>query len=103
MFILKSIKATFKFYMLYIQPLLGLYLVCSGLWMLYYPDASICTETSIELCTTSLIDTIRPSLYIIFGVVVVIAWYLTELLPKLRGDEKEGRIKSGVKPEDFVK
>lgn len=100
MFILRLIRTAFKFYMLYIQPLLGLYLVGSGLWSLYFPDASICTES---ICTTSLIDTIRPSLYIIFGIAIVIAWYFTDLRQKLRGDEKEGRIKSGVKPEDFVK
>lgn len=103
MFIFRCIKVVFKFYMLYIQPLVGFYLICGGLWALHSPAESTCVANTLESCTTSASEIVRAGLYLIIGIAVVGVWYLTDLKAKLRGEDKEENVKSGVKPEDFVK
>ncbi|HBX3183409.1 hypothetical protein HC634_22040 [Escherichia coli] len=103
MIIFRYIKNIFNFYLLYIQPILGLYLVSIGLWMFFVADEKNCTETSIELCAVSTIDILKPAIFVFLGIITVAGWYFTELQPKLRGEGKYMKVKTGVKPEDFVK
>ena len=53
MFTCRYIRNLLNVYLLYIQPIIGLYLVSIGLWMFYAPDEQTCTEISIGLCTVS--------------------------------------------------
>ncbi len=103
MSIFKYIRAAFKFYMLYIQPLLGFYLICSGLWIFNSPVESACISNNLESCTNSATVIMKASIYLTIGIGVVAVWYFTDLQPKLRGEDQEKQVKSGVKPEDFVK
>lgn len=41
--------------------------------------------------------------FVFLGIITVAGWYFTELQPKLRGEGKYMKVKTGVKPEDFVK
>lgn len=97
---MNKIKKIYNIYMLYIQPLLGFYLMVYWLWLMNTPYEPICFGV---ICAKSLLDEIKPFLCFIFGVAIIIEWYLTELQPKLRGEGKYMKVKKGVKPEDFVK
>ena len=103
MYIFKCIRAVINFYMRYVQPLLGLCLVLNGLWILYSSSVSPCMENNLESCTTSGAVIIRASLYLVIGIAVVAVWFFTEVHPKQSGEDQENKVKSGVKPEDFVK
>lgn len=103
MFILRYIKALINFYLLYIQPILGVLLISMGLWGFYAPDEGTCTNINIELCAVSAIDIIEPFFWIILGAITIAGWYFTELQPKLRGEGKYRKTRYGVKPEDFIK
>ena len=103
MFTCRYIINLLNVYLLYIQPIIGLYLVSIGLWMFYAPDEQTCTEISIGLCTVSAIEILKPVVFILLGVTNITGWYFTELQPKLRREGKYKKIEAGVKPEDFVK
>ncbi|EAB5610780.1 hypothetical protein ECA96_23945 [Salmonella enterica subsp. enterica] len=103
MVVFKYIRAAINFYLLYIQPMLGLFLISIGLWGFYAPDEGTCTNLNIELCAVSAIDILKPAIFVLLGVITVTGWYFTELQPRLRGEGKYMKVKTGVKPEDFVK
>ncbi|HHI5966340.1 TPA: hypothetical protein ACWZIC_004551 [Escherichia coli] len=103
MFIFRYIKALINIYLLYIQPILGMFLIGIGLWRFYAPDEGTCTNLNIELCAVSAIDVLKPAIFVFLGIITVAGWYFTELQPKLRGEGKYMKVKTGVKPEDFVK
>nr|HAJ9796072.1 hypothetical protein [Salmonella enterica] len=56
-----------------------------------------------DICAKSLLDEIKPSLCFIFGVAIITEWYFFVLQPKISGKNKHLKVKTGVKPEDFVK
>ncbi|HBA8604301.1 TPA: hypothetical protein J1145_004126 [Escherichia coli] len=103
MFVFKIIRAAINFYPLYIQPMLGLFLISTGLWGFYAPYEGDCTNLNLELCTVSAIDVLKPAIFVLLGCIIIAVWYFTELQPKLRGEGKYMKVKTGVKPEDFVK
>lgn len=103
MFIIRYIKALINFYLLYIQPILGVFLISAGLWGFYAPDEGTCTNLNIELCAVSAIDILMPAIFVLLGVITIAGWYFTEPQPRLRGEGKYMKVKTGVKPEDFVK
>ena len=49
------------------------------------------------------IDVLKPAIFVFLGIITVAGWYFSELQPKLRGEGKYMKVKTGVKPEDFVK
>ncbi|HFW3409442.1 TPA: hypothetical protein ACIBHE_003574 [Salmonella enterica subsp. enterica serovar Chailey] len=103
MCVFKYIRAAINFYLLYIQPMLGLFLISIGLWGFYAPDEGTCTSLNIELCAVSAIDVLKPAIFVFLGVITIAGWYFTELQPRLRGEGKYMKVKTGVKSEDFVK
>lgn len=94
------IKKIFNIYMLYIQPLLGIYLIVYWLWLINTPYEPICFG---EICTKSFLDEIKPFLCFLFGMAIILEWYYLELKPKISGEKKSIKFKKGVKPEDFIK
>ena len=102
MSVFKYIRTVYKFYMLFIQPLLGLCIIGYSLWVFYSPVETVCVTESIESCTSSASVIVRACIYLVIGMAVLAVWFFTDLQPKLRGEDKE-KSGSGVKPEDFVK
>ncbi len=99
MFIFRYIKTLINIYLLYIQPILGMFLIGIGLWGFYAPDEGTCTNLNIELCAVSAIDVLKPAIFVFLGIITVAGWYFTELQPKLRGVgqvyEGKNRCKTG--------
>ncbi|EAO5315637.1 hypothetical protein DRI08_22645 [Salmonella enterica] len=96
----RSLKKIINIYMLYIQPLLGLYLLIYWLWLMNTPYEPICFG---EICEKSIVDELMPFLCFLFGAAIIIEWYFFALQPKLSEKNKLLKPKTGVKPEDFVK
>lgn len=63
MFVLRYIRTAINFHMLYIQPMLGLFLISIGLWGFYVPDEGTCSNLKIELCAVSTIDILKPAIF----------------------------------------
>lgn len=85
---------------LFCELITGFTFIGYGAFQLFIddPEAQICTEISI--CAADSRSLITPWLFVCFGMLVIIIWYLTVYLP-LR--EKESQFIPSVKPEDFVK
>ena len=82
--LMKAIKSVFNFYMLCVQPLLGLFLVGYSVW---------------KFSGDSISALLEPASYFVIGTVVLFVWYIA--WQKERSKEEE--FKSSIKPEDFVK
>ncbi|ECS4582053.1 hypothetical protein BZ329_21870 [Salmonella enterica subsp. enterica serovar Enteritidis] len=93
--LMKAIKSVFNFYILYVQPFIGLALVGYGAWE--FSGDSICTADKVIACNTSVL--LKPASYFVVGTVVLFVWYIA--WQKERSKEEE--FKSSIKPEDFVK
>lgn len=98
---IKIIKKTFTFYALYIHPLIGVWFIGLGLFTLYstYATESLCVQT-IATCATSAVDQFMSGAFILFGVIVLLFWYIDTYAPYRN---KKNDFKSSLKPEDFVK
>lgn len=72
-----------------------------GLFKLYstYATESLCVQT-IATCATSEIDQFMSGAVILFGVIVLLFWYIDTYAPYRN---KKNDFKSSLKPEDFVK
>lgn len=93
--LIKIIKSVFNFYMLCVQPLLGLFLVGYSVWR--FSGDSICTADKVIACNISVL--LEPASNFVIGTVVLFVWYIA--WQKERSKEEE--FKSSIKPEDFVK
>lgn len=70
--LIKIIKSVFNFYMLYVQPLLGLFLVGYSVWRF----SGICTADKVIVCDTSVL--LEPASYFVIGTVILFAWYIAD-------------------------
>ncbi|ECG5972641.1 hypothetical protein ACX941_004670 [Escherichia coli] len=93
--LIKIIKSVFNFYMLCVQPLLGLFLVGYSIWS--FSGDGICTADKVIACDISIY--LEPAFYLIIGTVVLFVWYIAWQTER----SKEEDFKSSIKPEDFVK
>ncbi|WP_105450998.1 hypothetical protein [Escherichia coli] len=93
--LIKIIKSVFNFYMLCVQPLLGLFLVGYSVWR--FSDKGICTADKVIVCDTSVL--LEPASYFVIGTIVLFVWYIAWQTER----SKEEDFKSSIKPEDFVK
>ena len=66
--LIKIIKSVFNFYMLCVQPLLGLFLVGYSVWR--FSDKGICTADKV-ICDTSVL--LEPASYFVIGTVVLVS------------------------------
>ncbi|HAZ3854380.1 TPA: hypothetical protein J1422_004398 [Escherichia coli] len=82
--LMKAIKSVFNFYMLYLQPFIGVVLAGYGVW---------------KFSGSSISALLEPASYFVIGTVVLFVWYIA--WQKERSKEEE--FKSSIKPEDFVK
>ena len=82
--LMKAIKSVFNFYMLYLQPFIGVVLAGYGVW---------------KFSGDSISAILEPVSYFVIGTVVLFVWYIA--WQKERSKEEE--FKSSIKPEDFVK
>lgn len=82
--LMKAIKSVFNFYMLYLQPFIGVVLAGYGVW---------------KFSGGSISALLEPASYFVIGTVVLFVWYIA--WQKERSKEEE--FKSSIKPEDFVK
>ena len=82
--LMKAIKSVFNFYMLYLQPFIGVVLAGYGVW---------------KFSGDSISALLEPASYFVIGTVVLFVWYIA--WQKERSKEEE--FKSSIKPEDFVK
>lgn len=92
--LIKIIKSVFNFYMLCVQPLLGLFLMGYSIWS--FSGDGICTADKV-ICDTSVL--LEPASYFVIGTVVLFVWYIAWQTER----SKEEDFKSSIKPEDFVK
>lgn len=85
---------------LYLELITGFSFIGSGAYELFISDSGsqICSE--ISLCDTEILGIITPWLFVCFGMLVIIIWYLTTYLPHR---ENESKFTTPIKPEDFVK
>ncbi|EFZ9832621.1 hypothetical protein H4K97_004520 [Salmonella enterica] len=81
--LMKAIKSVFNFYMLYLQPFIGVVLAGYGVW---------------KFSGDSISALLEPASYFVIGTVVLFVWYIA--WQKERSKEE---FKSSIKPEDFVK
>ncbi|TRG24353.1 hypothetical protein [Salmonella enterica] len=82
--LMKAIKSVFNFYMLYLQPFIGVVLAGYGVW---------------KFSGDSISALLEPASNFVIGTVVVFVWYIA--WKKERSKEEE--YKSSIKPEDVVK
>ncbi|MBZ2352436.1 hypothetical protein K6626_23470 [Escherichia coli] len=82
--LIKIIKSVFNFYMLCVQPVIGLVLAGYGAW---------------KFSGDSISALLEPASYFVIGTVFLFVWYIA--WQKERSKEEE--FKSSIKPEDFVK
>ena len=92
--LIKTIKSVFNFYMLCMQPLLGLFLVGYSVWK--FSDKGICTIADKVICDTSVL--LEAASYFVIGTVVLFVWYIAWQAER----SKEVDFKSSIKPVDFV-
>lgn len=70
--LIKIIKSVFNFYMLCVQPLLGLFLVGYSVWK--FSGDGICTADKVIACDISIY--LKPAFYLLIGTVVLFVWYI---------------------------
>lgn len=93
--LIKIIKSVFNFYMLCVQPLLGLFLMGYSIWS--FSGDGICTADKVIACDISIY--LEPAFYLLIGTVVLFVWYIAWQTER----SKEEEFKSSIKPEDFVR
>ncbi len=84
MFIFRYIKTLINIYLLYIQPILGMFLIGIGLWGSMHLMREL-VLISILSYAVSAIDVLKPAIFVFLGIITVAGWYFTELQPKLGG------------------
>ncbi|ENW0617396.1 hypothetical protein ACFLHM_003955 [Escherichia coli] len=70
--LIKIIKSVFNFYMLCVQPLLGLFLMGYSIWS--FSGDGICTADKVIACDISIY--LEPAFYLLIGTVVLFVWYI---------------------------
>lgn len=70
--LMTAIKSVFNFYMLCVQPLLGLFLVGYSIWS--FSGDGICTADKVIACDISIY--LEPAFYLLIGSVVLFVWYI---------------------------
>lgn len=81
--LMKAIRSVFNFYMLYVQPFIGLVLAGYGVW---------------KFSGDSISALLEPASYFVIGTVVLFVWYIA-----WQTERSKEEFKSSIKPEDFVK
>lgn len=71
--LIKIIKSVFNFYMLCVQPLLGLFLMGYSIWS--FSGDGICTADKVIACDISIY--LEPAFYLLIGTVVLFVWYIS--------------------------